>query len=85
MSTTANDRIILGIDPGTNYMGYGVLQITGNNPSLVSLGIVDMHTFENHYLKLKHIYERTIQLIDGYNPDELRLKRHFRVKMCSRC
>lgn len=80
MNTTATDRIILGIDPGTNYMGYGVLQITGNNPSLVSLGIVDMHKFENHYLKLKHIYERTIQLIDGYNPDELSIEAPFQGK-----
>jgi crossover junction endodeoxyribonuclease RuvC len=71
------DRIILGIDPGTNIMGYGILHQKGNSIDLLSMGIVDMHKMSGHYIKLKHIFERTIQLIDGFNPDELAIESPF--------
>lgn len=71
------DKIILGIDPGTNLMGYGVIEIKGRDVKLINMGIIDMHKMTDHYLKLKYIYERTIQLIDGYNPDEMAIEAPF--------
>jgi crossover junction endodeoxyribonuclease RuvC len=71
------ERIILGIDPGTNLMGYGVIKVSGKSISVVTMGIIDMHTMSDHYLKLKHIFKRTIQLIDGYTPDELAIEAPF--------
>ena len=71
------DKIILGIDPGTNLMGYGILKISGRELSVVSMGIIDMHKMTDHYLKLKHIYERTLQLIDGFKPDEMAIEAPF--------
>ncbi|PLX09065.1 MAG: crossover junction endodeoxyribonuclease RuvC [Marinilabiliales bacterium] len=74
------DRIILGIDPGTNIMGYGVIHEKGKNVEVVGFGIVDMQKMSGHFNKLKHIYERTLQLIDGFKPDELAIEAPFQGK-----
>lgn len=71
------DRIILGIDPGTNVMGYGVIKIVGNLPSLVSMGVLELQKYDNHYIKLKKIYETVIRLCDNYTPDELAIEAPF--------
>ncbi len=71
------DRIILGIDPGTIVMGYGVLKIKGNNPKLEALGILQLNKFEDHYLRLRKIFERVTGLIDEYHPDELAIEAPF--------
>jgi crossover junction endodeoxyribonuclease RuvC len=71
------DRIILGIDPGTNVTGYGVIKATGTVPVLVTLGSIDLAKFGDHYLKLKHIFDRTLGLIDEYHPDELAVEAPF--------
>jgi len=59
-----NERIILGIDTGTTIMGYGLIQTQGNDASLIVLGVIDLRKFDDHYLKLKHIFERIAGLID---------------------
>ncbi len=74
------DRVILGIDPGTNIMGYGVIHEKGKKLEVVGYGIVDMRKMNGHFIKLKHIYERTIQLIEGFNPDELAIEAPFQGK-----
>ena len=51
---------ILGIDPGTNITGYGVIKIVGTVPELIIIGSIDLSKFEDHYIKLKHIFDRTI-------------------------
>lgn len=74
---SATDRIILGIDPGTSVMGYGVLSATGNHPEFHKLGVIRLKSIGDHYLKLKGIFDSTIQLIDQYNPDELAIEAPF--------
>ena len=49
------DRIILGIDPGTIVMGYGILKIEGNKPKLEAMGILQLNKYEDHYLRLRKI------------------------------
>jgi len=71
------ERIILGIDPGTNYTGYGVIKAAGNRPELITIGAIDLSGFADHYLKLKHIFDRTIGIIDEYHPDELAIEAPF--------
>ncbi|MDD3741922.1 MAG: crossover junction endodeoxyribonuclease RuvC [Bacteroidales bacterium] len=80
MAGQNKDRIILGIDPGTNIMGYGVVHEKGKQIECVGFGIVDMHKMDGHFNKLKHIYERTLQLIDGFKPDELAIEAPFQGK-----
>jgi crossover junction endodeoxyribonuclease RuvC len=71
------ERIILGIDPGTNITGYGVIKASGTLPELVTLGSINLSKFGDHYLKLKHIFDRTLGLIDEYHPDELAVEAPF--------
>ena len=71
------ERIILGIDPGTNVMGYGLLIIKNNKPELLTMGILQLNKFEDHYLRLKRIFDRVTALIDQYHPDELAIEAPF--------
>lgn len=71
------ERIILGIDPGTTVMGYGVIIVKNNKPHCVTLGVIELKKFDNHYLKLQRIFERTLALIDQYHPDEMALEAPF--------
>lgn len=71
------DKIILGIDPGTNIMGYGVLKVTDNKASLVTMGVIDLRKFGDAYLKLGHIFERVTGIIDAYLPDEMAIEAPF--------
>ena len=72
-----SERIILGIDPGTTVMGYGVLQVKGDVPSMVVMGVLELKKYSDHYVKLKLIFERVVQLIDTYHPDELAIEAPF--------
>lgn len=77
MKEKIRERIILGIDPGTNVTGYGVIRASGNIPELVTLGSIDLSKYGDHYLKLKHIFDRTLGLIEEYHPDELAVEAPF--------
>lgn len=77
MKARPKERIILGIDPGTIITGYGVIKVTGKTPELVTIGSIDLRKFGDHYLKLKHIFERTAGIIDEYHPDELAIEAPF--------
>ncbi|WP_423130576.1 crossover junction endodeoxyribonuclease RuvC [Gaoshiqia sp. Z1-71] len=68
---------ILGIDPGTVVMGYGLIEIEGSKPKILQVGVVKTAGFNNHYLRLKHIFNRTQALIDEYLPDELAIESPF--------
>lgn len=71
------DKIILGFDPGTNIMGYGVIGVNGKNYEMITLGIIHLAKLENHALKLKKIHERCLAIIDMYHPDEVALEEPF--------
>lgn len=71
------DKVILGVDPGTNIMGYGLILINGRNFKLLQYGVIHLSKYTNHALKLKKIFERVSGLIDQYNPDEMALEAPF--------
>lgn len=71
------ERIIMGIDPGTNVMGYGVLGVNGKKPELIVMGVIKLSKFESHYLRLRRIFERVTSLVDQYLPDELAIEAPF--------
>ena len=71
------ERVIMGIDPGTNVMGYGILGINGKRPEVVVMGVIKLSKFESHYLRLRRIFERVTGLVDQYLPDELAIEAPF--------
>lgn len=73
----AGERIILGIDPGTLVMGFGVIKVVGKKMSFVQMNELDMRKITDPYVKLRKIFERTIELIDTHHPDEIALEAPF--------
>ncbi len=72
-----NDRIILGIDPGTLVMGYGLVHIQNDKLSLIALDVIKLDKLDEHADRLKKIFERVVELIDQYKPDELAIEAPF--------
>ncbi len=70
-------KVIIGIDPGTNVMGYGVLGINGKKPSLITMGVIKLNKFDDHYMRLRRIYERVSGLVRQYLPDEMAIEAPF--------
>jgi crossover junction endodeoxyribonuclease RuvC len=73
----SKEKIILGIDPGTTIMGFGLIKIMGKTMIFMQLNELDLKKYEDHYLKLKLIFERTIELIDTHHPDEIAIEAPF--------
>ncbi len=71
------ERIILGIDPGTTILGYGIIKVEGKKMALLAMGVLHLEKYSDHHLKLQKIFERTIELIDGFHPDELAIEAPF--------
>lgn len=67
----------MGIDPGTNYMGYGIIDIVDGKPQAVVLGEIDMHKIGDAHHKLRYIFERVNQLSEGYRPTEVAFESPF--------
>ena len=76
-AVNTKERIILGIDPGTAVMGYGLIKEIGSKTELISLGVVKMDKIDDHMLKLQRIFEKTVALIDNYKPDCLAIEAPF--------
>ena len=74
---TKPERIILGIDPGTQVMGYGVIKVIGKQASLVHLDILKFKSTDDHYYRLKQIFDQTIVILDRFLPDEMALEAPF--------
>ena len=78
MSKRVNaEKIILGIDPGTNVMGYGVIRVNGNKAGLIAMGVIDMRKMTDPYLKLGRIFDRVTGVIEEYLPDEMAIEAPF--------
>jgi len=71
------ENIILGIDPGTTIMGYGIIKSVKPKPELIAMGSINLKKYNDHYAKIKVIYEKTASLIKQYDPDELAIEAPF--------
>ncbi|MEO1486069.1 MAG: crossover junction endodeoxyribonuclease RuvC [Bacteroidota bacterium] len=70
-------KIILGIDPGTTVMGFGIVRVIGKQLQFVQMNELLLKKHPDHYVKLKLIFERTLELIDTYHPDEIAIEAPF--------
>ena len=77
MSATADDKVIMGIDPGTNIMGYAFIGVNGNRARLITMGVIDMRKCKDVYMKLGEIFARVQGLITSFLPDELAIEAPF--------
>lgn len=73
----AKERIILGIDPGTVVLGYGIVKEVNKKISLITLGVIKMGHLDDHALKLQRIFKKTSALIEQYQPDCVALEAPF--------
>ena len=71
------EKIFLGIDPGTTIMGFGLIKVVGKQMEFLQLNELMLKKYDDHYVKLKLIFERTIELIDTYYPDEIAIEAPF--------
>jgi crossover junction endodeoxyribonuclease RuvC len=76
-SSPVRERIILGLDPGTNIMGYGIIHVLGTKMTILQFGVIQLNKYETHELKLKKIFERVLGLVDEFIPDEVALEAPF--------
>ena len=74
---TKKEKIILGIDPGTTIMGYGLIIISGSDFKLLQFGVIHLSKYKNHETKLKKIFDRVLSIIDEFHPDEVALEAPF--------
>jgi crossover junction endodeoxyribonuclease RuvC len=72
-----NDQIILGIDPGTTIMGFGLIKVEKGEMKLIQMHELQLKKYDNHYLKLKQIFARTLGLIEEYHPDQIAIEAPF--------
>ncbi|MCC5921819.1 MAG: crossover junction endodeoxyribonuclease RuvC [Cyclobacteriaceae bacterium] len=79
-SKDKEESLILGIDPGTVVMGYGLILKTGNKFSLIQFGVIHLKKYASHEQKLQKIFERVLSIIDEYHPDEMALEAPFYAK-----
>lgn len=75
--TQQSERIILGIDPGTTIMGYGIIKTSGRKAEMLTMGVIDLRKYADHYLKLGRIFERVTGIIESYLPDEMAIEAPF--------
>ena len=71
------EKIVLGLDPGTNIMGYAIILIQGKNLSLLQYGVINLGKFGDHAIKLKKIFDRVLSIVDEFKPDEVALEAPF--------
>lgn len=71
------DKIILGIDPGTTVMGYGIIHVQHKKLVMLNFGIIQLSKLATHPDKLKRIFERLDELIQEYRPDEMAIEAPF--------
>jgi len=72
-----NEKIILGIDPGTTIMGFGIIKVKGKKMTFIQMNELMLKKYSDPFTKLKLIFERTIELIDTYHPDEIAIEAPF--------
>ncbi len=71
------EKIILGIDPGTNVMGFGLIKAEGRQLSVLEIGVIELQKLQDPYTKLQKIYKTLTSIVEKYAPDEMALEAPF--------
>jgi len=73
----AKNRVILGIDPGSQIMGYGVIEVFSGKPRYITMGVIDLRKEKDHFKRIRQIFIEVTELIEQYRPDELAVEAPF--------
>lgn len=71
------EQIILGVDPGTLILGYSILRVTDNKPSVEAMDVLYLKNIDDYNLRIRKIFDSMIQVIDRYHPDHLAIEAPF--------
>lgn len=71
------EKIILGIDPGTNVLGFGIIEVKNQKISVLDFGFLKLNSKQDLGVRLKLIFEKIIELIDAFHPDHLAIEAQF--------
>ena len=74
---TQKKQTIIGIDPGTVVLGYGIIQIEKQQITLLSMGVIHLSKYEDPLQKLQIIFEKIQGLIENYQPDSCAIEAPF--------
>lgn len=77
ISTSSSEKIILGIDPGTRYLGYGLLRITNDKVTVLQYGVLNLTKYTTQGAKFLKIHERVLGIIEEFLPDEIAIESPF--------
>ncbi|MFY9116106.1 MAG: crossover junction endodeoxyribonuclease RuvC [Bacteroidales bacterium] len=80
MNRVKKESVILGIDPGTRVMGYGIIRVKGNHAESVGMGVIRMIAIADPYRRMSHILEKMYELLDTYRPDYMAIEAPFYSK-----
>ena len=72
-----SEHIILGVDPGTLFMGYALLHTVGQQVEVLEFGAYDVHKLEGQYPRLQKEFFFLQDLIDKYHPTSLAIETQF--------
>lgn len=71
------EKVILGIDPGTRILGFGVIRLSGTKAEFIDMGVVNLKREKDHFLTLRRIFGEVSAIIERYLPDELAIEAPF--------
>jgi len=77
ISTSSSEKIILGIDPGTRYLGYGLLRINNDKVTVLQYGVLNLTKYTTQGAKFLKIHERVLGIIEEFLPDEIAIESPF--------
>lgn len=77
LTTLTKEKTIIGIDPGTNILGYGIIRVDSKGPHYVDMGVFDLRKIKDPFEKLANIFAGVTELLDEHNPDELAVESPF--------
>lgn len=77
ISTSTSEKIILGIDPGTRFLGYGLLRINQDKVTVLQYGVLNLTKYTTQGAKFLKIHERVLGIIEEFFPDEIAIESPF--------
>ncbi|MEY3918744.1 MAG: Crossover junction endodeoxyribonuclease [Bacteroidota bacterium] len=77
INTSTSEKIILGIDPGTRFLGYGLLRINQDKVTILQYGVLNLTKYTTQGAKFLKIHERVLGIIEEFLPDEIAIESPF--------